>query len=341
MIEQASSCPRSVTPGTENQTNTIDIPEPGMYVGLDWIRCTGPKLIREHVLSWLCKTFGSDYKRHSGAKFFKGGFIWEPGILLSLGHNAGVLQVDIQGQRLRLIDGHGQISLLRNLMQYGLSPTRIDGAIDWIGQSINICESALRSCENKELCRLRNYEKGDKLTATGQYIKRMVKLGNRDSPICARIYDKGLEQNAAPVGDWERLEVEWKKDRASQLAIEMIHAGENWPNHLIRMIYGAVSFHQVNGRSELDRRPLSPWWQQLIQDHSPIRITPAYEDQSFEKWRAWFRVACGSRLAEFAEATGYNVGEIVQWLITDIKPGINSGPILKGMIQTFKRQYQK
>jgi hypothetical protein len=57
----------------------------------------------------------------------------------------------------------------------------------------------------------------------------LLKLGKRASAICARIYNKGLEQAVAGPSLWERIEVEFKDDRAPQAALGFVKAKQDWP----------------------------------------------------------------------------------------------------------------
>lgn len=116
MSTTESPYPRSVTPGIENQEGHSGLPDPGVYVGLDWIRCTGPGSLLPAVESFLHDRFGGKAMANRGAKWFKNGYSWDPGVMLSWGHKAEIIQVDIQGQRLRLLDGAARIDLLRALM---------------------------------------------------------------------------------------------------------------------------------------------------------------------------------------------------------------------------------
>lgn len=327
--------PRSVTPGIETHLDGPTMPEPGIYVGLDWIRCTGKDSSIERVRDFLVGLFGTESNPCRGAQWFKHGDLWEPGVMLSWGHRAEILQVDVQGQRLRTLDGAARVVLLDGLMSLGLKPTRLDGALDWSGQDVSICQNATKSCQRGELCMLRKYGLNDQFTAQGQPTRRHLNLGNRESAVCARIYDKGLEQGVAEQGQWERLEIEWKTDRAPEVGKAVCLAGPTWPDVLVSLIFGAMDFREANGRSEMRRRPQAAWWATLIGGRSTIRTAAASEDRSFEQWANWLRRSCGRRLLELAAAVDEPVGRVVEWLLAGLEPGRIGGPVL----EKFKRAY--
>ena len=314
--------PRSVTPGIETHHDLSKLPEPGIYIGLDWIRCTGP----DDLVIELEKLFNDKYQTKAttshGAKWFRAGLAWEPGVMLSWRHRCEICQVDIQGQRLRLMTGADRIELLWSLLELGMKPTRIDGALDYIGMELGICDAAKASCERGELCILRKYSPNNEYTAQGIPTRLLLKLGSRESAVCARIYDKGLEQGLAPAGYHERIEIEWKSDRAPQVASAILREDQDWPDSLVSLILGAVEFREVNGRTELTRRPFSRWWADLIEGNRLARIAPVSKDDSFERWHTWFRSVCGPRLLELAHAVDGSVSEVVEWLLRGVRPRV-------------------
>lgn len=327
--------PRSVTPGIENHEWGPRLPEPGVYVGVDWIRCTGPEALRPVVDDLLIAEFGEQTKTCRGAQWFKHGTIWEPGVMLSWGHRADICQVDVQGQRLRLLGGSARVALLRRLIDLGLKPTRIDGAMDWMGQEVGVCRDAKASCMRGELCIVRKYRLDDEYTAGGVPTRRQVSLGRRDSPVCARIYDKGLEQGVAPPGWWERLEIEWKANRAMAVCAVLCERGREWMRDLVSLVFGAVDFREVCGRSELARRPRAAWWASLIGGSAPTRPSPTQRDASFERWCLWLRSACGPRLLELARAVDAPPSRVLDWLLAGVEPGSDGGPVVDGFRAAF------
>lgn len=334
--------PRSVTPGIETHLDTPRLLDPGIYVGLDWIRCTGPESLRMAVESLLHERFVSEPRTTRGAQWFRAGIVWEPGVMLSWEHRAGICQVDIQGQRLRLMDGGDRVQLLGELMCLGMKPTRLDGALDWIGQGVNgnglgVCEAATEACRRGELCVLRKFRLNDEFTAQGMPSRRHLNLGSRESPVCARVYDKGLEQRVAPPGYWERFEAEFKGDRAPRVAKALTEAGDGWPGLLTGLILGAVDFRESNGRSELDRRPRAEWWAELTAGTETVRIPPAQDDKSFERWWGWFRTAVGPRLLEFTDVVGWTLGETASWLLEGVEARPRGGLVVAGFAQCVAR----
>lgn len=324
--------PRYVTPGIETQRH----PDEGVYVGLDWIRCTAPEEIRDPVERYLREAFGREPKQSHGAKWFKAGLVWDPGVLMSWQHKSRIVQVDIQGERLRLLDAADRIRVLRTLITLGMRPTRVDGALDYVGQNAGICVAAEDSCRRKELCGLRKFSPNNEYTADGSPTRLHLKIGSRSSPVCARIYDKGLEQGLDQPGLWERIETEWKEDRARCVGAMLLAAGDDWDAELAGLILGAFEFRERNGRSEVSRRPVCGWWAELTAGVRTIRAAPAAPPASFERWVEWFRGSVAPRLHELADAGRTSVADLVERFCEGVEPSRNGGPVVEEFLAIYK-----
>ncbi len=246
-------------------------PEPGVYARIDWIRCTGSQHLLDPVYDFLQQEAGCKHKPCSGGAHFSSGAKWSPGFMLSWGHNARVIMADVQGQALAKLGGDESIRLLLDLLAFGLKPTRIDLALDFVGQDRDIYDNAVASCEAGELLGVRKYKTTEGQTANGYPLERTLHLGSRDSPVFIRIYDKGLEQHAiCPPAYWERIETEFKKERAVQVVEHILAAGPDYPARIAELVLGSMHFCENNGRTERARRPAVPWWAALREGLSPI-----------------------------------------------------------------------
>ena len=111
------------------------------------------------------------------------------------------------GNDLSTMDADEAVQLLDRLCMLGMKPTRVDCAIDYVGQGVDLYANAVALMAGRTSSAvLRYYEPAEGQRTDGQIEKRLLRLGKRTSPTCARIYDKGLEQRLAPPGFWERFE---------------------------------------------------------------------------------------------------------------------------------------
>lgn len=304
--------PRSVTPGIENQTAVPDpesppekpspLPPPGVHVRLDWMRFVGKETALDRLQALLLDTFGEPTSESSGAKWFRGGVNWHPGVTLSHGHGESIIQLDVRGERLAFLGTDAAIHLMRQVYALlGFYATRLDTAIDFVGQERRLHYRTVESCRLGELCRIRRYADDSEYTATGEPTRLLLKLGKRGSPVCGRVYDKGLQTKSAPAGVWERIEIEFKKDRAGTLAEMLLAPGVDWAPLLTNAVLGSVDFRVRNGRSEIARRPRAPWWADLLAGSDPKPIKPMSRGSDFNSWWEWSR---GSFARRFLQVCG-------------------------------------
>jgi hypothetical protein len=329
-MSASESHPRSVTPGIETQLEDGKpyLPPPGVYVRLDWLRFTGPDELHDDIVALANEWFGDEARWSTGAAHFSAGLTWDPGVQISTGHSAQICMIDVRGERLSQMKGDDQMRLLVAIGQLGVKPTRIDGAIDWVGQQVNLYDNAVASCERGELCIMRRFSPSPELTANGAAVKKLLKLGKRESPVCARIYDKGLEQGFDVEGYWERLEVEWKKGRAAEVGRRLVDAGDGWPELLTGFVLGAIDFRECNGRSELQRRPRAEWWTSLLGESSAQRVICIPRTKLFTVWVESFRRSYGRRIVQMADAVGAKSEDVAAWLLRHVSSSQQASPIM-------------
>lgn len=336
-MSTSETYPRSVTPGIENQSGEIQMPPPGIYVGLDWLRFTGPEEWRGKLRDSLQEAAGTKPERTRGAAFFREGLIWKPGVMLSWSHPSKICQVDFQGGRLRLMDGERRIKIFRTLMGMGMKPTRIDAFIDFVDKGLDLYENAKASCERDELCRMRSYGDNSRRSVGKSPDRLHLNLGRRDSPVCGRIYDKGLEtKTTKTAGRWERLEIEWKGDRVVEFAQRLYYARDEWEAFLTSFVLGAVDFREVNGQSKLSRRPRCDWWERVLNGHEEMRAAPALKSPDLIRWADAFRNSYGRRLVEMANAIDRPVELVVRWLLNDLDASDNGGQLVSDFVLAYR-----
>ncbi len=172
--------PRIVTPGIENQNRPGQVPERGMWCRPDWIRLVGPESMASRVVELLEHWFGESTGSSHGAKFFKQGIEWYPGVLYSQGHSSEIVMVDLQGSRLNTTEPLVALGLTEEIMTMGFHCTRIDLAVDHVHQNVNLYNKALASCEAGELCIMRRYSPDPEFDSHGTPSRKLLKLGKRD-----------------------------------------------------------------------------------------------------------------------------------------------------------------
>ena len=318
--------PRSVTPGIENQNRPNQVPIEGMTCRPDWMRFVGPEIMQREVVRLLRRWFGHLSTTNHGAKYFDHGTLWHPGVLFSQGHSSKVIMIDIQGGRLSSMNSADAIKLASEIMMLGFRCTRIDLAVDHVGMDLQLHEHALKSCKAGELCKLRSYADDSEFKADGTPVRYLLKLGKRDSAICARLYDKGLETKLLPAGQWERLEIEFKDDRAAEVCMTLCNAEDRMHEALWRYVIGAIDFREVNGRTELARRPRAKWWTDYIGSAVPLDCPPCPKESSFDTWWKWARTSFAARFLQISEIMGVSPESLLAVLTEGLIPARSESP---------------
>ena len=317
---QVGTYPRYVTPGIENQNSIIRLPEQGLWCRPDWMRFVGPEDQRHKLIELLEEWFGESTRSNFGATYFRHGLQWESGVLYSQGHPSNIIMVDLQGKQLATMCPIEALRLAGEIITLGFRCTRIDLAVDHVLQNVNLYDKALASCEANELCIMRRFAPDPEFTSQGVPLRKLLKLGKRDSEVCARIYDKGLEMKIMLEGQWERFEVEIKKERAQVICLALVKAGEKYNELLWEYVIGSVDFRINNGRSELDRRPRCKWWEDYIRNSTPQRITPIPSESGLDQWCAWLRRSALPRVLQLASIQGKDPIELIQELLVGVEP---------------------
>ena len=289
---------------------------------------------------FLCPKFGSADTNTQGAAFFEKGRFWYLGIQMSEGHSSGVVMIDLQGKFFASHDTAESMAVVDEIFAHGFHATRIDLAVDWVGQHVELYEHALASCEASELCKTKTFQPSSEYTTEQVAKKLLLYLGKRTSSMCARIYDKGLETGLAPQGWWGRLEVEFKDDRAQTIVHALLMNPNRWHEVLWERVIGAIDFRIKNGRSELRRRPQSKWWAELTGNTMPTPTPPMNEDSDYPKWRGWFRGSVGPRVLQLAEIFELDPAEFLVELLKDIRPARSETPAVANAREIVRSRVQ-
>lgn len=316
--------PPDVSRGLKTHLPKREPPPNGVFVRLDWLRATTEEQNLERVLRFCADHFGSKHKPTKGPKHFKFAERWAQGAQVSWGHSASRVMLDIHGDLLSRIDGHKGMDLLRAIWNLGWKITRLDGAIDSVGQNRSIVDNVRASCLANELCRMRYFKEGFAGQSVHDRSEKCMNVGRREAQVCARVYDKGLEQKWCISDWWERIEVEWKGERALVVAAALVHAGEGWSRGLVERIVGAFDFREQNGRSELKRRPRVKWWADLLEGLEPTVTRPIERDPEIRRWIEGLRRSYGAVLLAIKDATGWSWDDLLRCLLTGVDPKENS-----------------
>jgi hypothetical protein len=210
----------------------------------------------------------------------------------------------------------------------GVWATRLDGAIDFVGQDREIHAHAYASCKGGELCLRRRYADDSEFTANGEPKRRLLKLGKRESATCVRIYDKGLETKSAPAGHWERIETEFKKDRAQTLAHRLLEQPDSWPDQLAGAVVASFDFRLPSDRTELERRERAAWWAEILRVFECRPVKPVLCPSSLETYFNWIWRAVTPRLLQICDIVGIRFEQLAPLLIGEAQMATSDCPAI-------------
>ena len=168
----------------------------------------------EHgILHYQCQKICSD----SGARF-----LWSPDVT---GRGACIV---LSGGALLALRRFSQLppdKLLPHLSHLGFLATRIDFALDLYDPGITIGDIYEQIMDGRITVPTRTVTRiqAHSGSATGETLY----IGSRTSERYLRIYDKGVEQNSAPSGQWLRIELEVKGKRAKLAFVDLLRYGES------------------------------------------------------------------------------------------------------------------
>jgi hypothetical protein len=247
-------------------------------------------------------------------------------VLLSEGHANAVIMVDLQGARLACTSVDEFMNLTSDILCLGFRCTRIDLAVDHVGMDLHLHKNALASCNSRELCKIRSFADDSMFKSDGTPQRFLLKLGQRSSSVCVRIYDKGLQTQTLDPGHWERLEVEFKQDRSEEICLALVNAKDRMFEMLWRYVIGALDFRICNGRTELDRRPRSQWWEQYIRQAVPLECSPRPKNSEFLTWWFWARASFCRRFLQFSHILRVSPETLLAPLLLDLDPATSESP---------------
>lgn len=330
-----------ITPAVIRGTN----PHVEVVLGIDWLRLSGPGHTIEGVRDILRSFYQCEPESCKGLFLYTKGEAYWGGVVKLLwddeGHDRhrGRFTVEIPGSGLHHLNADRRVELLGSFLRLGLRATRIDVAIDLVGDragSVFLVDEVLAACQRKELvgARLKSVRPIMGVDAsTGVMRPETVYLGKRGdegSGRFVRCYDKGMEQGFGVPHWWHRWEVEFGQDAAEQVAVEIaegVISGEvcDWTSVAIARAMGAVDFKVVTGARDSYRRPRAAWWAAVVElvdaarRMAPQRVKARRRFSSLRGYRFHIRRAVLPTVFEMARLADCSPVDIFEDLARDYR----------------------
>lgn len=158
--------------------------------------------------------------------------------------------------------------------------TRVDIRRDQYGRNLRLIENIGESCRAGELRRVRQFRPMHEHPARSpaSHLARGWYLGSTKSERFVRVYDKGLERGLETNSQWERFEVETRKELAEASWREMVAAGNEWHRAAFEHLVGVVDFRSDVCRHAMLRELNRPeWWVDFCGGIDGVRPTTSRE----------------------------------------------------------------
>lgn len=305
---------------------------------IDWCRLVGPMSSFREADRLLRAAFGEPTEgrgRHFYAKkrrYEGGAELWYESL-----QDRDDCVVDLSGAVLGALEQWESWQLLLALKRAGCwRCTRIDLAIDFRADNVELVQAVEAACERGELT-------GAKVASVmvekvaGCVRNAMVRIGKRGktgSGRFGRAYDKGLETKTEPGNKWHRLEIEYSGDLANQAFAMLVQAESkretcvemqgvprcaSWQEQARAMVLGSFDFREVTGSRELKRRPRAAWWASVVAASETLRLKAKKRVlASLDRTAEWVRKSVAPTVWSMADRTGRSPFQVLLDLVGDV-----------------------
>lgn len=236
--------------------------------------------------------------------------------------------------------GHDRaLQLLVQLLRLGWRATRLDVALDFLDRTgADLIEAMYAGCEAGQLCGARTHQRIYEVGQQGPtgHALNIGKRGKHGSGRYLRVYDKGLEQRTAELGEWVRAEVELSDACAADAAVAIAEADDP-RSVMLGLVLGCVDFREVTGSARLADRPRAQWWADVVQGVDLLRPVAVRARTTVEGYMRWIRTAVAPKVATIAACTGLTVANVVGAMAGEVRASAEhlNDPVVRSVLTEF------
>lgn len=263
---------------------------------VDWLRFTLP--YTGESFAWVDGTFGGRIEREQGLlSYAQSAFLGHGGICAWTENKPrNRIMVDLSARALHSLDAVPR-AFCADVINRGGQFSRVDVAIDDYDGNLSP-EAAWVKMKTREVnTRWKSFSRVQSISYTSSFEGYTVYLGSRDTQSFARIYDKAA-QMGLPY-HWTRFELEYKKDRAQELAGRISRGTIDLAGlalYQIRFLEPAESMRKHWETSE--------WWTDFLQVSDTDRLYMPQYEIGLEDVRRWLHDQTSGALALLARTYG-------------------------------------
>lgn len=214
---------------------------------------------------------GISWELTKGAHGYRDRLYWERISIHFNGRDDMGIWLEMSGQGCRAFESFGSGDYDSLFAEVAAAPddmhlTRLDVSFDDCTDVLDIDQVMSDARAGEYVSRWRG---GDVTYGIGDDCGRTALFGSRKSEILLRIYDKAAERGFDDR-HWVRVELQLRRDRAAAFLAGPESVGERWAGVLanyLRFVDEPSGFD-----SNRWRWPIKPYWQQLLDAATPIRL---------------------------------------------------------------------
>jgi hypothetical protein len=299
-------------------------------VTIDWLRVVIPQARVGEVSAKFDDLFGP-HQGKPGRFGLRSGREWSGGAYVAVDtprdgqRIAPHAVVELSGSTLSPLTHDEKLGLMAFLLTVeGAHATRLDIAIDWTGEDIDIIQTIADACMSGQMTGAKRFEpmKAYKHeNGKPHIVKEMIAIGARGkngSGRYLRVYDKGLETREKQRGEWVRWELELSKDLANMAAIGILQSDDEC-KAMREYALGTVDFREANGKRLRDR-PRCEWWSDLLAGTQQKRDTMPRRKPDADRYARWLGHSVLSSCYAYAEALDLDLADFMAILVPTAEP---------------------
>lgn len=283
----------------------VNTSKAGIEALIDWFQGTFPQHQVDKVRQLVASALESEFvDRAKGTTFYEHSAICSGAVLAWSPRLGGKVTnrtdayLEMGAKVLQQMSALRQYRLFKSLVALGFRASRIDLTIDDYDKRFRPWDAyqTYRAGGVIHFRRSGSYHESDKKSGISQTFS-LGKRGKMGGGKYLVIYDKWLESDGAR--NCIRIELSLYGDYAKQALENLLLDPDLWSQIISGYVFGAVDFLVVEPGKEAraDRCERVSWWDDIVQDCTPIRLSRPVPVRSYDKAVKWFKKQVAPTLA--------------------------------------------
>ena len=249
----------------------------GKYSHLDWFSGTFATNCHAALLAVLQKYF-PEPDRKTDAKptmSYHMAERWNYGVLISTTADYARSHISLSGEALEWLSHEGFLSLIRELSELGIKPTRIDVALDDYDRELSLDWHREQISLSKTLCYFRKANCISDLINDRLETIYLGRRGGSGSGVFYRIYDKFIQSEGKINAI--RYEAEFTGDKVKTVFGMLLECSVTdigtYEDTVAGLVLGCLDYRHKEGGKQLSRVPRVSEWESFLGSTITLRVS--------------------------------------------------------------------